>query len=98
MDDIRAYSYQNEERLMFGALFLCNLCSYLEFKTGLEISGGVAKNKLLAKVGCGKNKPKKITIFFEEATHRVFQDVKISNIPGLGVRFTIIKLHAKINV
>jgi DNA polymerase eta len=79
---------------MFGALFLYNLCTYLEFKTGLEISGGVAKNKLLAKVGCGQNKPKKITIFFEEATHRVFQNVEISKIPGLGVRFTSINLHA----
>lgn len=61
--NVKIYSYKNEERLMFGALLVETLCTYLKEKTQLELSGGVAKNKLLAKVGCTLNKPRKITVF-----------------------------------
>lgn len=84
-NNVEAYHHKNEERFMFGALFVDQLISYLEHTTGLQISGGVAKNKLLAKVGCSLNKPRRLTILHEQGLRRVAKDVKISSIPGLGV-------------
>jgi len=85
MRNVDAYAYKNEERLMFGALFLEELCQYVYQETKLVISGGVARNRLLAKIGCGLNKPNKITVFSDKAVSRVSKTTEVTKIPGLGV-------------
>ncbi|XP_035711584.1 DNA polymerase eta-like [Folsomia candida] len=82
--DNKFYAYKNQERLMFGALFMNKLCTHVENQTGLKSSAGVAKNKLMAKVACSLNKPGKITVLGDEAFRRVSSLVNISSIPGLG--------------
>jgi len=78
---------QDEDRLVLGAVFMNELCTYLHQRTKLSSSAGVGNNKLLAKVGCGMNKPKKVTTFQTSAFIRMSHLISIKNIPGLGSQF-----------
>jgi DNA polymerase-4 len=50
---------------------------------GLTSSCGIAHNKLLAKIGGGKNKPNKQTVIFHEtATELMLSLSKLRAIPG----------------
>jgi DNA polymerase eta len=69
---------------MYGSLFLHKLREHLEQSTNLACSGGVGSNKLLAKIGCGLNKPGKITVCAQSSVGRVSCQVPIPDIPGLG--------------
>lgn len=78
---------RDEERLIFGALFMRALAEHVKISIGLASSSGVAMNRLLAKIAGGLNKPGKTTVLPFKAFGRVSKSVDISAVPGLGGKF-----------
>ncbi len=57
-------------------------------KTGLTCSVGVSYNKLLAKIAAGYRKPNGVTIVAPGEAENFLKTLKISKIPGIGVKTT----------
>ncbi|WEU40254.1 MAG: DNA polymerase IV [Candidatus Odinarchaeum yellowstonii] len=55
-------------------------------KTGLTCSVGVSYNKLLAKIAAGYRKPNGVTVVAPEEGESFLKTLKISKIPGIGVK------------
>eukprot|EP00434_Breviolum_minutum_P017205 symbB.v1.2.015189.t2/scaffold1044.1/size142232/10 len=62
------------QRLIAGAVVVKDLRAEVESVLGFTCSGGVATNKILAKLGCGLHKPNQ-------------QDLPLDRLPGLGGDF-----------
>lgn len=73
-----------ERLLMHGAVIASTLLEHIKNATSFTLSAGVSSNKLLAKIGCGLNKPEAITVLPHASLPRVSKKVKIESIPGLG--------------
>ncbi len=57
-------------------------------KTGLTCSIGVSYNKLLAKIAAGYRKPNGVTVIAPGEAESFLKTLKISKIPGIGVKTT----------
>eukprot|EP00931_Biecheleriopsis_adriatica_P059272 TRINITY_DN35440_c0_g1_i1.p1 TRINITY_DN35440_c0_g1~~TRINITY_DN35440_c0_g1_i1.p1 ORF type:complete len:584 (+),score=155.31 TRINITY_DN35440_c0_g1_i1:79-1830(+) len=71
-------------RLVAGAVVVAELRSEIKEKLGFSCSGGVATNKLLAKLGCGLHKPDQQTILLPHAVPALLKDLPLDRLPGLG--------------
>ncbi len=76
--------HDTEALLMHGAVIARIILEDIKKDTSFTLSAGVASNKLLAKIGCGLNKPDGITILPHAALPRVSKKVKIESVRGLG--------------
>eukprot|EP00439_Symbiodinium_sp_Y106_P047395 s113_g6.t1 len=79
----RAASDPIARRLIAGAVVVAELRGEVESKLGFTCSGGVATNKILAKLGCGLHKPNQQTLLLPHAA----QDLPLDRLPGLGGDF-----------
>ncbi|CAG7784709.1 unnamed protein product, partial [Allacma fusca] len=77
--------YNREIRLTHGAVIAKELMKVIMHKSEHEVSFGIATNKLRAKISCGLNKPKGITIM-PYAYMRVLDTLRFENLPGCGGR------------
>ena len=71
------------KRLKIGSQIAQKIRQSMFEELGLTSSCGIAHNKLLAKIGGGKNKPNKQTVIFHEtATELMLSLSKLRAIPG----------------
>jgi DNA polymerase IV len=61
-------------------------------ETGLTASAGVSKNKFLAKMASGMNKPNGLTVILPEQAESFIENLPIEQFHGIG-RVTAIKMH-----
>ena len=74
----------SDRRLGIGAHF-CSLARAAVFKaTKYTMSGGVAHNKMLAKLASAKNKPNKQTVVSRVAVSEMLQGLPMRSVKGLG--------------
>jgi len=73
-----------ERRLIAGAVVVAELRAAVASQLGFSCSGGIAQNKLLAKLGCGLHKPKQQTIVLPEAVGPLLHDLPLERLAGLG--------------
>lgn len=71
-------------RLAAGAVVVAELRASVEQELGFTCSGGVAENKILAKLGCGLHKPNQQTIVLPNAVETLLRDLPLERLPGLG--------------
>ena len=76
-------SFGEMERMLWeGSKIAKDLASYLYDKLGYGVSGGIAHDKMLAKLATGRNKPNQRTIIREMDRKSFLAPLKISDIPG----------------
>lgn len=75
---------QAERRLIAGAVVVEEMRAGVAAELGFECSGGVAQNKMLAKLGCGLHKPNQQTVVLPEAVGPLLQSLPLERLPGLG--------------
>lgn len=72
------------KRLVAGAVVIAELRKEVKTQLGFSCSGGVATNKVLAKLGCGLHKPDQQTILLPYAVPLLLHSMPIDRLPGLG--------------
>eukprot|EP00928_Gymnodinium_smaydae_P083483 TRINITY_DN66723_c0_g1_i1.p1 TRINITY_DN66723_c0_g1~~TRINITY_DN66723_c0_g1_i1.p1 ORF type:complete len:636 (+),score=65.38 TRINITY_DN66723_c0_g1_i1:75-1910(+) len=72
------------QRLIAGAVVLEELRMEVKSTLGFSCSGGVATNKILAKLGCGLHKPNQQTILLPHAVPLLLEPLPLDRLPGLG--------------
>ncbi|CAF3699534.1 unnamed protein product [Rotaria sp. Silwood1] len=72
--------------LLLGAYLVEQIRKKVKDETGFFCSAGIARNKILAKLCCGFNKPKKQTIFTQSDIDHVFDKTPVQKIQGLGAK------------
>eukprot|EP00927_Polykrikos_kofoidii_P073063 TRINITY_DN69138_c0_g1_i1.p1 TRINITY_DN69138_c0_g1~~TRINITY_DN69138_c0_g1_i1.p1 ORF type:complete len:683 (-),score=77.79 TRINITY_DN69138_c0_g1_i1:49-2001(-) len=75
------------KRLVAGAIVVNELRNEVKEKLGFSCSGGVATNKVLAKLGCGLHKPDQQTVLLPHAVPLLLRNLPIDRLPGLGGEF-----------
>ncbi|CAF1448883.1 unnamed protein product [Adineta ricciae] len=70
--------------LVLGAYLVEGIRKKIKEETGFFCSAGIARNKVLAKLCCGFNKPRKQTIFSTSDIDCVFDKTPVQKIQGLG--------------
>lgn len=75
------------QRLIAGAVVVKDLRAEVESVLGFTCSGGVATNKILAKLGCGLHKPNQQTLLLPHAAPALLKDLPLDRLPGLGGDF-----------
>lgn len=75
------------QRLIAGAVVVNDLRAEVESMLGFTCSGGVATNKILAKLGCGLHKPNQQTLLLPHAAPVLLKDLPLDRLPGLGGDF-----------
>jgi DNA polymerase-4 len=61
-------------------------------ETGLTASAGISKNKFLAKMATGLNKPDGLTVILPEQAERFVEELSIEKFHGIG-KVTALKMH-----
>ncbi|CAF0984178.1 unnamed protein product [Adineta steineri] len=70
--------------LVLGAYLVEKIRKKVKEETGFFCSAGIARNKILAKLCCGFNKPRKQTILTHSDIDHVFDNTPVQKIQGLG--------------
>ncbi|UJR26675.1 hypothetical protein I4U23_007992 [Adineta vaga] len=70
--------------LVLGAYLVEQIRKKIKEETGFFCSAGIARNKILAKLCCGFNKPKKQTVLPNSDIDYVFDKTPVQKIQGLG--------------
>mmetsp|Transcript_85931 Transcript_85931/g.172014 ORF Transcript_85931/g.172014 Transcript_85931/m.172014 type:complete len:223 (-) Transcript_85931:682-1350(-) len=73
-----------ERRMLAGAVVVSELREQVHQELGFTCSGGIAVNKLLAKLGCGLHKPNQQTLVFPRAVSTLLNGLAIDRLQGLG--------------
>ena len=74
----------SDRRLALGA-YACRRARAAVFeKTGYTMSGGIAHNKMLAKLASARNKPNRQTVVSRAATAEMLETLPMRSIKGLG--------------
>ncbi|RUS78734.1 hypothetical protein EGW08_013485, partial [Elysia chlorotica] len=73
-----------ERRLSVAAAMVEEMRAAVLQETGFTCSAGIAHNKMLAKLACGRNKPNKQTVFPLSSVAGVFETLPIPKIRHLG--------------
>uniref|UniRef100_A0A7S4VP24 DNA polymerase eta n=1 Tax=Alexandrium monilatum TaxID=311494 RepID=A0A7S4VP24_9DINO len=76
--------YTAERRLIAGAVVVAELRAAIASELGFTCSGGIAENKILAKLGCGLHKPNQQTVVLPGAVAALLRDLPLDRLPGLG--------------
>eukprot|EP01065_Artemidia_motanka_P001851 TRINITY_DN10865_c0_g1_i2.p1 TRINITY_DN10865_c0_g1~~TRINITY_DN10865_c0_g1_i2.p1 ORF type:complete len:395 (+),score=130.48 TRINITY_DN10865_c0_g1_i2:611-1795(+) len=76
-----------EKMLAAGAVVVSEIRKTLADEVGFEASGGVASNKLLAKLGCGLHKPNQQTLVLPQAVSTLMRPLPLDRVGGLGGKF-----------
>mmetsp|Transcript_2288 Transcript_2288/g.4425 ORF Transcript_2288/g.4425 Transcript_2288/m.4425 type:complete len:558 (-) Transcript_2288:2825-4498(-) len=76
-----------DTRLVRGCVLLYAIRQAVREKTGFTMSGGVAENKILAKIASAHNKPDKQTLVPKWYSTRFIRSISISKIPGFGGKY-----------
>lgn len=74
-------------RLLCGAAITSELRLMIKNKLGFSSSGGVAHNKMLAKIAGSMHKPAKQTIVPRSIVQTLMDNIPISRVPGFGGKF-----------
>jgi DNA polymerase eta len=74
----------SDRRLALGAFFCAKARAAVFEKTKYTMSGGVAHNKMLAKLASAKNKPNKQTVVSVSSVTEMWASLPMRSIPGLG--------------
>ncbi|CAK9301325.1 unnamed protein product [Gordionus sp. m RMFG-2023] len=88
--DIKTYIDKQPDKiieylsLVYGAILTKQIRNSILSKCGFECSAGISQNKILAKLGCGLNKPNKQTIVAPDAIEELYKTVPLKKISGLG--------------
>ncbi|CAF0829031.1 unnamed protein product [Didymodactylos carnosus] len=87
-DDQDSYD-MNEDNydLALGAYLVENIREKIKEQTGYNCSAGIARNKILAKLCCGFNKPKKQTILTPTDVDNIFEKMPLKKLQSLGGKF-----------
>lgn len=78
---------QIERLLVAGAIVVAELRAEVKAKLGFTCSGGIATNKILAKLGCGLHKPDQQTILLPHSVQLLMRDLPVDRLTGLGGQF-----------
>lgn len=70
--------------LLLGAYLVEQIRRKVKEETGFFCSAGIARNKILAKLCCGFNKPRKQTVITHADVEQVFDRTPVLKIQGLG--------------
>eukprot|EP00448_Togula_jolla_P021960 CAMPEP_0170574588 /NCGR_PEP_ID=MMETSP0224-20130122/3383_1 /TAXON_ID=285029 /ORGANISM="Togula jolla, Strain CCCM 725" /LENGTH=634 /DNA_ID=CAMNT_0010897261 /DNA_START=60 /DNA_END=1964 /DNA_ORIENTATION=+ len=73
-----------ERRLVAGAVVVSELRTAISSELGFSCSGGIATNKMLAKLGCGLHKPNQQTVVLPAAVAPLLHGLPLERLPGLG--------------
>ncbi|XP_058410251.1 DNA polymerase eta isoform X2 [Diceros bicornis minor] len=73
-----------ELQLTMGAVIVEEMRAAIERKTGFQCSAGISHNKVLAKLGCGLNKPNHQTLIPHGSVPQLFSQMPISKVRNLG--------------
>ncbi|XP_018578223.1 N-acetyltransferase eso1 [Anoplophora glabripennis] len=92
----RDYSESNY-RLTLGGVIVEQIRAEVYKKTGYKCSAGIAHNKILAKLVCGLHKPNKQTILPQESVPKLYKELPLKKVPGLGGKFGI-SISDKLNI
>ena len=76
-----------DRRLAIGADVCRRVREAVLAKTGFTMSGGVAHNKMLAKLASARNKPNKQTAVSRAATPEMLDSLPMRSVRGLGGKF-----------
>eukprot|EP00944_MAST-04C_sp_MAST-4C-sp1_P004392 g4392.t1 len=74
----------HDRLFIHAALIVKRIRDAVQNELGYSISAGIASNKLLAKIGSSKNKPKKQTIIPFRHGPAVLANLPVKGVPGLG--------------
>ena len=74
----------HDRLFIHAALIVKRIRDAVQNELGYSISAGIASNKLLAKIGSSKNKPKKQTIIPFRHGPSVLGNLPVKGVPGLG--------------
>ena len=78
---------EHDRRLAIGAYICAKLRDAVFQRTGFTMSGGVAHNKMLAKLASARNKPNKQTAVSHRAVTEMMESLPMRSIKGLGGKF-----------
>ncbi|CAH1791744.1 unnamed protein product [Owenia fusiformis] len=81
-DDVEDHS--RDQMLTIGAVIAEEMRAAVFRDTGFHCSAGIAHNKMLAKLACGLNKPRKQTILPHSSVNQLFQTLSITKLRSLG--------------
>ncbi|XP_059172551.1 DNA polymerase eta-like [Physella acuta] len=86
-----------EQRLAVAACLVEEMRAAVFKDTGFTCSAGIAHNKMLAKLACGRNKPNKQTVLPHSSVPSVFSTLPLQKIRHLGGKLgaSIIELGCK---
>lgn len=73
-----------ERLLLRGAAVVARARTAVKTRLGFTCSGGVAPNKMMAKLGCGLHKPDQQTVVLPSAFVMLLRDMPLDRLPGLG--------------
>ena len=73
-----------DRRLAIGAEMCARMRAAVKTSTGFTMSGGVAHNKMLAKLASARNKPNKQTIVSWRAVDEMLASLPMRSVKGLG--------------
>jgi len=74
----------NEIKLFYGLVLGSMIVQRVKDSTGFLMSVGIGGNKLIAKLGCGLNKPTGATLVLPYSISEVGRKIKVADVPGLG--------------
>jgi nucleotidyltransferase/DNA polymerase involved in DNA repair len=74
-----------DKRLLIGAAIIAEMREIIRNKLSFTSSGGIAHNKICAKIASGMHKPNKQTIVPSSRVKSLMCNLPISRIPGLGI-------------
>ncbi|KAK2164994.1 hypothetical protein LSH36_56g00017 [Paralvinella palmiformis] len=86
-DDSDDMQQQHDKKLAVGALITEQMRAAVYEQTGFRCSGGIAHNKMLAKLSCGLHKPNKQTVLPQHSVHGLFTSLPIRKVRNLGGKF-----------
>ncbi|CAF3641958.1 unnamed protein product [Rotaria socialis] len=86
LKDCQLDDEQRNLDLVFGAYLVERIRKKIKDETGFFCSAGIARNKILAKLCCGFNKPKKQTVINQTDVDHVFDQTPVQKIQGLGAK------------
>ena len=78
---------EHDRRLAIGAYICAKLRDAVFQRTGFTMSGGVAHNKMLAKLASARHKPNKQTAVSHRAVTEMMESLPMRSIKGLGGKF-----------
>lgn len=76
-----------QKLLVAGAIVIAELRAQVKDSLGFTCSGGVATNKMLAKLGCGLHKPDQQTVVLPHTVPLLMRDLPLDRLAGLGGDF-----------